>query len=249
MLNKNRVAMMVIIGLVVIFHFTINSLHDEDESIFYANIMVIGSNLVVGIGGVTIALTRYSDSPIFKKSFLFIGFAYLGVFVGEIMYLIYNEVFGIDPYPSWADVPFFSLYVFLMAFIIIQLKTYRNKITKTNVGFAVGITIALTSAFIIFSLVSSDKIGFDFWYGLIFVVGSSTTFAFLLLVYRLYQGSKYGVIWSIMITGILMTTFGDIWYYYLEVTGEYSLLHPVNLFWYAGTIILGFFIYSHRKMF
>jgi hypothetical protein len=100
----------------------------------------------------------------------------------------------------------------------------------------------------IFSLQFFEEPDFDFYYGIIFVSGSSVVMAFAVLGAKIFQKGLLGIVWLVLVLGILSNTVGDIWYYYLEAVGEYSLGHPVNLFWYASYWIIIYALYKHREI-
>jgi len=112
-----------------------------------------------------------------------------------------------------------------------------------------SIPAIIVIAFILFSIGESDTFepNFDFYYGLIFVIMSSTTVAFAILGAITFRGGVLGTAWLLLVAGILCNTIGDTWYYNLEIFDQYDLVHPVNLFWYVGYWIVAYSLYKHRK--
>ncbi len=89
---------------------------------------------------------------------------------------------------------------------------------------------------------------FDFYYGMIFVAGASVTLVFAILGAKVFREGVLGVAWLLLVIGILGLTIGDVWYYNLEIFGEYNLQHPVNLFWYIGYWVIVYALIKHKTI-
>ena len=202
--------------------------------------------LLVAGGSIFIA-SRYGMSEVFGKSYLFFGIAYFLVFLAEVTYYAYDIIYEIDPYPSIADVFFFSLYPLLVLHIVINLRFFRSKTNTKQKAVFIAIPIIIIS---IYSIVSLEEIGepnFDYFYGVIFVSGTSVVLSLAALGAIVFRGGLLGIAWLLLLIGVFIFAIGDVWYYYLEIFGEYDLLHPVNLFWYASDWIIVYALYKHSK--
>ncbi|MBA4718637.1 MAG: hypothetical protein HRO68_05935 [Nitrosopumilus sp.] len=51
----------------------------------------------------------------------------------------------------------------------------------------------------------------------------------------------------LLVLGITVLTIGDVWYYYLEILGGFTLTHVVNSFWYVGSLVMMYALLNHRK--
>ncbi len=49
--------------------------------------------------------------------------------------------------------------------------------------------------------------------------------SYAILGASIFRKGVLGVAWLLLVVGILVSTVGDFWYYYLEVFEEYSDLH------------------------
>jgi len=57
---------------------------------------------------------------------------------------------------------------------------------------------------------SKDYISFDFFYGLIFAIGSGITLSFAILGAKIFKEGALGTVWLLLVIGILINTIGDI---------------------------------------
>jgi len=223
-----------------------------EEGIAYLS---MSTPLLVSAASLVIAF-RYGLSKVFGKAYLIFALAYFSLFLAEFTYYAYDVIYGIDPYPSIADVFFFALYPLLSIHILVNLKFFKTKIPIKQKALFVAIPIII---FAIYSAASLDEYGgyeemigdgeaaFDYFYGLIFVAGAAITLSFAALGAIVFRGGLLGVVWAVLLIGILIFIIGDVWYYWLEVVGEYDLTHPVNLLWYISDGVLIYALIKHSK--
>lgn len=240
-----------VIGFQAFLYFSPESAELEEGIAFLS----MATPLTVAIGSYFVA-HRYGLSEVFGKSYLLFAIAYFAVFLGEVTYYAYDVIFEIDPYPSIGDVFFFALYPLASMHIIINFRFFKTKTSLKQKALFIAIPIIIFSAY---TAVSLDEYGgfdeifadetdtFDYFYSLIFVTGTAITLSLAGLGAIVFRGGMLGVVWLLLLVGVLVFTIGDVWYYYLELFGEYDLTHPVNLFWYASDAILIYALYKHGK--
>jgi hypothetical protein len=49
------------------------------------------------------------------------------------------------------------------------------------------------------------------------------------------------------VAGIAIGIVGDVWYYYLEIFGQYDETHVVNSMWIVSYMVVAYALYKHRK--
>lgn len=234
-----------IIFSVFIFHTYVNNFSSTENADLIISIFSFLNPLVVTIAAFIVAI-KYIDAGIYRKSYIFLGFAYLGIFLGEVTYLVYDIVLQLDPYPSIADIFFFMQYPLAIAYLILNIRffaSFSNKYKIWIILLPLLILISYSSS----ALTELGEAGFDFFYGLVFVTSAGVLLAFAVLGSTIFREGLIGKAWMILVIGILSLTIGDTWYYYLELSGEFELAHPVNLFWYAGYWIIIYALYKHKK--
>lgn len=197
--------------------------------------------------------SRYSGTRVFGRAYFSLGMAYLMVFAAELTYLIYDLVLHVDPYPSIADIFFFSLYPFTMIHLILNIQFFKSKILQTEKKWLFIIPIVIIMTYVVFSLLLipgeiGDYSSFDFYYGLIFTTGSAITLTFAILGVKIFKEGALGTVWLLLVIGILANTVGDVWYYHLEIFGHYDLMHPVNIFWYSSYWLIVYALYKHKEV-
>ena len=230
----------------IIFQFALTFVFTPDDSDLIISIVSFINPLVVAVVGFFLAY-RYKGSLVFGKSYLFLSLGFFSLFVAEVVYSVYDLVLDIEPYPSMADIFFFAYIPLLIAHLILNIKFFQpstKSITKIWVSI---IPITITALYVIFSLSETGEANFDFYYGSIFVAATSIALALTILGTKIFKEGALGKSWWILLLGILALTFADDWYYYLEITGDYDLTHPVNILWYAGYWIIAYALLKHKK--
>ncbi len=229
------------------FQFLLTSFFQYDDSDTIISIISFINPLSVAIVGFIVA-SKYKKTAVFGKSYLFLSLGFLSVFAGEVAYTVYDLVLNIEPYPSIADVFFFAYSPFLILYLILNIRFFQPKMNKLKVLWVSAIPTAIIISYIFFSLTEIGEANFDFYYGIIFVAGTSITLTLTILGTTIFKGGLLGRSWLILLFGILSLTFADDWYYYLELFGEYDLSHPVNVFWYAGYWIVFYALLKHKRI-
>ncbi|QLH06917.1 histidine kinase [Nitrosopumilus ureiphilus] len=244
--NINYKIILGIICAVIVFHIYVNYFSTADDSETIISIFSFLNPLAVSIASFIVAI-KYIDAGVYRKASISLGFAYLMIFLGEITYLIYDLFLDIDPYPSIADVFFFLQYPLTLVYVILNIRFFSSFSNKYKAWVIILPSIILIS-YSINALNEYGEAGFDFYYGLIFVSSAGVLLAFSILGATIFRDGLLGKAWMILVIGILTITIGDIWYYYLELIGEYDLSDPVNLFWYSGAWIIIYALYKHKKI-
>jgi len=169
------------------------------------------------------------------------------LFAGDTIYIYYEHVLEEDPYLSIADVFFLLYYPFTAYHLIRNIGYFKKDFNLTSKLFVPGLTLAIV---LIFALISFDEIEghtFDFYFGMIFVFGSSLILSLAILGVTVFRRSILGVAWLLLAVGIFLFTFADVWYYYLEIIEEYSDSHFTNTLWITSNMIIVYALYKHKK--
>jgi len=240
-----KILILIIAGIIAFQSFLIYFGESELSDDLSSAAAIVGT-LATSIASFVIA-KRYKGSKIFGKAYFSLGIAYFSVFLAEITYLIYEKFLGLDPYPSIADVFFFSLYPFALIHLILNIRFFNPDFSLLTKIWLLLFPIFVIIIYTYFSLQIFEEPDFDFYYGIIFVSGSSVTMAFALLAAKIFRKGTLGAAWLLLVLGILLNTTGDVWYYSLEVLGEYTLEHPVNLFWQGSYWIIIYALYKHKN--
>ncbi len=242
-----RILLVILLG-VIGFQFFLNGLKSEDDIENSVTIISIASPLSVGIAALVIS-RRYWESNVLGKSYLALSAAFLFVSLGEISYILLEFFYHIDPYPSFADIFFFLLYPLSMIHLTINIRFFSKKIRiSTKVGIIVFASV-LTLSYSYLAFMEAQEFNFDFVYGIIFVSGSSAVLSTAIYGTKVVSKIPLGRAWLVLTLGITLGMMGDFWYNLLEISGSYTVVHVVNLMWYASYWVIVYSLFKHGKIF
>jgi len=249
---KSKLDYRAIIGIVLLvisFHILINYVIEVDDADTIASIFSFFNPLIVASVGFIVA-ARYRKSLVFGKSYTALAIGYLSIFFGEVTYMLYDIVYNIEPYPSIADVFFFMQYPLLLVHLILNIKFFVNKINKLSKIWIVLMPIIVLLVYYILSAteIKVEVFEFDFYYGTVFIYFSALTLSFAVIGAIIFKEGVIGKTWLLLVIGILFNTMGDTWYYNLELFEAYNLVHPVNMFWYAGYWLVIYALIKLKKI-
>jgi len=237
-----------IVVLVISFHVIINYFVSSDNSDLIASIFSFVNPLIVTIIGFYVA-SRYRKSQVFGKSHIALSLGFLSIFLGELTYMAYDIIYNIEPYPSIADVFFFLLYPFLLIYLFLNIRFFAPKLGNIAKSWIIIMPLVVLLGYSILSTTEAEIsiFEFDFYYGIIFVYIVTLTLSVAVVGAFILKAGVIGKAWIILVSGILLLTIGDIWYYNLELFDGYDLTHPVNMFWYAGYWAVTYALIKHKK--
>ena len=234
-----------ILSSVVIFQIYLEYFISESDLDNFLILLLIPASFVTGC--VSIAVAKKHGSSKFALAFYSLAIGYFCASIGEILYY-YFDLVTIDPFPSIADVFFFIIYPTSMIHLIININFYQVKSTlKSKIGMVSFATlIILTYVYFAYDIFESFNI--NFFYGLIFVSGAACITSVGLYGAIVVRKIPLGRSWFLLVTGIVIGTIADVWYYILESMQSYTLDHIVNLLWYASYLIIIYSLYKHYKI-
>lgn len=233
-----------ILGGVILTHFVINyGIDDPDDHI--VSLVSIINPLSAGIIGIIVS-HRYASGKVFQRAYLALGIGYLANSAGEFLYYTYDVIFNEIPFPSIADGFFLSFYPLIITHLILNIRFFAPKKPKiTTLSWIVTIPLAITFSFVV--IYGTDNIDVEFVVSMAYIVFTTSSLSLTIYGTSIFRQGLIGKAWLILLFGVLATTFADVWYFYLEAFEEYSLEHPINIFWYAGYWIVFYALYKHRQ--
>lgn len=234
--------------LVISFHVGINYFTSGDDADTIVSIFSMFVPLTLAIIGFSV-VRKYKGTQVFGRSYLALSLGYLSIFFAELTYAIYDIVYDIEPYPSIADVFFFLLYPLLLTYLILNIRFFAPKIGKKSKAWIILMPLVVLLGYSVLSTTEGEisVFEFDFYYGIIFVYFATLTLAVAVVGALILKEGVIGKAWLILVIGILLNNLGDLWYYNLELFGDYDLLHPVNMFWYSGYLVVIYALIKHKK--
>lgn len=238
----------VIIGILVVgsvIFATMQFLHEEDVGMLAFSLSIIFSG---GVAITAFVVSKQNETGILKKAYLFLGFGFTSYVIAELLYYSFELFFDIEPYPSVADIFFFALYPLTLGHLLLNIRFFHPDFTRLEKIWIPAIPIFAIVVYVALSLgVPDAEMNFDFYYGLIFVSGAAVTLSFTIVGASTFKEGTLGVVWLLLVLGLMFNAAGDIWYYHLEIFGEYFDAHPVTTVWFVANMFIIYALIKHMK--
>lgn len=233
-----------ILGGVILIHFIVNYAIDDPDNHIVSLVSIINP-LAAGIVGIIVS-HRYANGKVFRRAYLALGIGYLTNALGESLYYTFDVIFNEIPFPSIADIFFLSFYPLIITHLILNIHFFAPKKPKVaTLSWIVAIPLTITFSFVM--IYGTDNIDIEFVASMTYVVFTTSSLSLTIYGASIFRQGLIGKAWLILLFGVLAITFADVWYFYLEAFEEYSLEHPVNIFWYAGYWIVFYALCKHRQ--
>jgi len=243
----NPKILVLILGIVISFQvYLYLAFPNPDDASHLVDIISVINPLISSFAAFYVA-RKYWGSNVFGKAYLALALGLAMNCIGETVYGIY-ETLGYDTSFTVADILFYTFYPLLLIHLVLNIRFFKPKISYFTKAWVVAIPITITS---IYSVLSFGKLGeanFEFYSGLTYVILSSTILSGTLLGARIFRQGVLGIAWLVLLIGIILQTTGDVWYSYLDTFNQYTLTHPMNLFYYASYMIIAYALYKHQKI-
>ena len=214
---------------------------------------IIASVFSVSLAGIValfaFIVSKQSETGILAKSYFSLGLGFTSYVIAELLYYSMTELFGIEPYPSIADIFFFAVYPFTLIHLWLNIKFFNSGLSKFQKIYVTAIPIVALSIYVMISTNTPDvELGFDFYYGVIFVIGASVTFSVAIVGAVIFKEGALGVVWFLLVIGLMINAAGDVWYYHLEIFEEYYDAHPVTVVWFIANLFIIYALIKHLKI-
>lgn len=237
----------IIFCLTLTYHVVNNAIKDITEEFNTIDIVELSLQAVVLISAFIIS-KLYWPGKIFGRAYFALGIAFGMWLTAEVMWQIYENVLFIEPYPSFADIFYFSFYPFTLYHMVTNIRGFEIKIVRKTKIWMIAIPVFIVSAYSYLAITEWGGTSFDYYYSLIFVTIASTSISFAILGAQAFRHSALAIVWSLLAVGVFFHIFADIWYYYLEIFGQYTDTHIVNAIWQTGWMIIIYSLYKHQKV-
>jgi hypothetical protein len=193
---------------------------------------------------------RYWGSQAFAKAYLALGIAIACSTAGETIWIYYENT-GQDPYPSIADVFYFGLYPFALVHLIVNKQYFYPKFDISQKIWLIVVPSVIVLAYTFLAIDEwgfYEELPFDLFYGLIFVAGAGVLLSWAILGAAVFRHSVLGKVWLLLAASIVIQSFADVWYYYLEIFEAWNVRHITNTLWMFSWMLMTYALYKHRKV-
>ena len=221
----------------------------EETATIVGNLMYIpaaGSLLVVSI----IVLQRLGTSGKHGTALIaLVGFA-ICWFFAEIIWILQELYFKIDPFPSTADLFYLVGYPFLLMFVISYLEPLKDGITKEILALAIlaAIIVLVSSLYVVFN---EDKELSNYEFALLagYPIADAIVLVPALLGVVLFFKGKVNFMWTLFFVGVISLYVADTTFLYTQLEDTYYTGHPLEMLFYFMYFLMAFGIYDYMKLF
>ena len=221
----------------------------EETATVVGNFMYIpaaGSLLAVSI----IVLQRLGTSGKHGTALIaLVGFA-ICWFFAEIIWILQELYFKIDPFPSTADLFYLVGYPFLLMFVISYLEPLKDGITKEILALAIlaAIIVLVSSLYVVFN---EDEELSNYEFALLagYPIADAIVLVPALLGVVLFFKGRVNFMWTLFFVGIISLYVADTTFLYTQLEDTYYTGHPLEMLFYFMYFLMAFGIYDYMKLF
>lgn len=174
-------------------------------------------------------------------------------FVADQIWVIYENIYDVDPFPSIADVFYIGAYPFFVVFLLLSLKPIKKLITKKIwlFAFLLSLSLVIPSVVVCFNSLDEEEGGLD-------VVSKSILLSYPIMsgfqlapaivgiLFMVKKGVSYS--WMLMLFAFLIYSISDTFYLFSSLDNTYHDGHPVDLMYLYSYILLIFSIHNRIKI-
>ena len=228
--------LLVSLGTITVVIFIANSL-DEDTAILIGNYSYVPIQIAMLLTAVYVVRYFGIDGVHGIGWLAFLGFV-ICWFAGDMVWITLEMGFGLDPYPSVADMFYLLGYPFLMVFAVSYILPFRDAISKRMVMLSISGSVLLVTVSIL--MIGIPDYEFDTALTLAYPVLDGIILVPVLLGLFMFLKSRTDLMWSLILFGILSTFIGDITFSYMEYAEIYYTGNPLELAFFWSYILLTF---------
>ncbi|HJZ23873.1 MAG TPA: hypothetical protein VJ201_05425 [Candidatus Babeliales bacterium] len=179
----------------------------------------------------------------------FVGLA-VSWFIAEQIWLVYDLIYQIDPFPSLADFFYLAGYPFLFLFSICYLKPLKDAISKKTLTYVslAAITLLVPSLYMAYDT-DSEISAFEFTLALIYPIADAIVLIPALIGLILFFRGEVNFLWSLMCVAIILNVVADTGFLITSMDGSYYMGHPIDMLFLWAYILFSFGVYSHIQIF
>jgi len=251
--EHNSIVFLIASMIVVTLVYQLRPILDDSQFIWISvpvNVIAVGMIVVLSF---ILTIKLYKQKHFQSKAFLFFTIGASCLFIADQIWVTYDQVFHMDPFPSEADIFYIAAYPFFVIFLLISLKPIRESITRKIWLFSCALAFAFLIPSIIASFTSLDETdgGLD-------TISKAIVFSYPILssiqlvpaiigiMFLAKKGVSYS--WMLLLFGFLIYGISDTFYLFSQLDDSYYDGHPVDLMYMYSFLLLIFSLYSRLKL-
>jgi len=227
----------------------VSNLIGVDTAILVGNMMyipVVGSFLVVSL----LIVSRFGMSGNVGLAWISFGGYAISWFIAEMLWIVQELYFKIDPFPSSADIFYIVGYPFLLMFFIAYLQPMRSAITKKMLiaasSFAIGILVP--SLYLAMETSTSTDL-LQSVLSIIYPIFDAMVIIPALLGVALFFKGQVNLTWALICLGTISLFVADTAFLFGQSDDSYYTGNPMEILFYFNYIFLAFGVCGHMKLF
>lgn len=195
-----------------------------------------------------LAIRLYKQQNFQAKAFFVFAIGSFSWFIAELIWLMYEQVWMGDPFPSEADIFYIGSYPLMALFLFILLKPIFKSISKNAWLFSIALSFSL---FIPSVLAAYDDIQGDEVFAVSIALAYPAMSSVVLIPTLLglfYLGKKAANFsWILLLFGFIVYSISDTFFLFAELDGSYYDGHPVDLLYVYSYVLLIFALFVRWK--
>lgn len=222
---------------------------DEETRILVSNLIYIPVPGSVFVLAVVISM-RFRASGKHGKAWILFALFAGSWFFAEQIWMIYEVIYKIDPWPSIADFFYLAGYPLLLAFSILYLKPIEKAISKKLLVSAVIVSglLLLPTLYIAFES-ASESHPFETALAASYPILDALIFCPAIIGLVLFFRGEVSFLWSLICTATILNVIADTSFLVLSIDDSYYTGHLIDLLYLWAYVLFAFGVYSHIKIF
>ena len=209
------------------------------------NLAIIAPLVAISI----LLLIRERARGNFGRAWVFFTSFIILWFTAEIIWMVYELVYKVEPWPSEADIFWLAGYPLYFIFAIYYLKPFRNVISAKLVATSIGITMAIAVFLICYTMQESDISEFETMLGLAYPIADTIALAPIIVSLVLFFRGQVNFLWSCLLIGMICFVVSDYGFLFLSLDETYYTGHPIDILYLWAYLFLLSGAYDNIKIF
>jgi hypothetical protein len=179
----------------------------------------------------------------------FVSFVVLW-FIAERIWMVYELVYHVNPWPSVADYFWLSGYPLYFVFTIFYLKPFKRSISSKLVVFALCTSVAMIAFLIYYILLQKSELSlFETVLGSSYPISDTILLAPVIVGLALFFRGQVSFLWSCLFFGMLCFVVADYGFLFLSLDKTYYTGHVIDIPYLWAYLFFLSGAYNHLKIF
>ena len=216
---------------------------------------IVGNSLYLPVAGTAVILSlilayRFRAKGAHGKAWIIFTAFIVSWFVAEQLWMLYDLVYNIDPFPSTADLFYLTGYPLYFVFMMFYLKPVKKAISKKMLVSTSLISIAMVVPTIYFAIdVGSDMSEFERALAASYPIADAIILVPAMIGMVLFFKGEVNFMWSLMCLAIILNVVADTGFLITNLDDSYYTGGILDMLYLWAYVLFIFGMYSHIKIF